>query len=84
MTKKERFEIYEKMLKYLTEIKDCNYCIGFCDALENVVPFNCCVEICELKELMKYKPKIMFGLYWFDSSNLTKRINILKEILNQN
>lgn len=87
MTREKRLEIYKTMLQ-LAE-KDLEYCkitnfslYGFCGLAKDAGS-----NINELDELKKYRPEGMNDdFFWFDIDpfgvGATKRINILKEIIN--
>ena len=85
MTREQRLEIYKKMLRFAKkDLKDSRRTrldlYGLCNFSK-----RCGVSIEKLPELMKYEHK-NWTLYWFDTDpngpDATKRIDILKEIIN--
>lgn len=78
--KRDRMNIYRKMLKYLrTQEKS-----GFCIALVGTSKKQ--HNIYDFIELVKVRPDVFYGntLWWWDPWDVQKRINILETILKEN
>ena len=85
MTKKQRLEIYKKMLKWFEDGYNQYSYPGFCVAISRLTgEEHVCLK--RYPELMKYKPKKLYSFYyWFGTAEkgINKRKQILRKIIKE-
>lgn len=91
MTIQERLEIYQEMLKRISNIQDMVICL--CGTLNIIYadrarkldwkskPENFSNKIEDYPELMELKPKDLSGIYWWDRNSPQPRIECLKQAI---
>ena len=85
-TKKQRLEIYKKMLKWFEKGNYDDYYPCFCAAIRvTAIELQQKFYIGNFTELMKYNPENRSGVFWFkvDKTGIKKRKQILRKIIKE-
>lgn len=85
-TKKQRLEIYKKMLEWFKDENYDDYFPCFCSAIRVIaLRLQQGFYIYDFPELMKYKPDYINYVFWFeiDKEGIEKRKQILRKIIKE-
>ena len=78
-TKRGRLMIYKRLLAYFETERKCDL-TGYCSAIMGVFPGSK-LTIKDLPELIAFKPKKLYGSYWWTTGNVKKRQEVLRKVI---